>query len=214
MNITIFSEVKPNPKHSEKMNEAFKATHGEEIDVTDEAVLVDIVQNFAYSCSVFKGKRCNKNFKYADFIALDIDQDQTIRGVCKVLGRLGLLAYIGTTTSHQQDKNGTKCDRFRVILPLESRITSATVYKSTLDYLSEYFKYDKQCKDPARFYFACSQVAKVDGSPLRAMNIKSKKKTAKKVLKPKNTQKGAISLRTKDFLENGAAQGEWHVEFL
>jgi hypothetical protein len=210
--LTIFCEVNPLPKHVDKAKEAYKATYGETVDIKNEDILADCLFNFAYSCSVFEGKRNNKNFKYADYLALDIDQGQSIRGVVKVLQQLNLLAYIGSTTSHQKDKNGHTCDRFRVILPLETRIDTEAKFRATMDYLADYFNYDPQCKDPARFYFACEEIAKIDGMPLRTMNIKPKKvqKTAKNNIF--GEKKGQLSLRTRTFLEEGS--DNWHIDYL
>jgi len=212
--ITVFSEVNPLPKHEDKAKEAVKATYGEAVNIKNEAALADCLFNFAYSCSVFEDKRNNKNFKYADYLALDIDEGQSIRGVVKVLQQLNLLAYIGSTTSHQKDKGGHTCDRFRVILPLETRIDSEVKFRATMEYLAEYFNYDPQCKDPARFYFACEEIAKVDGMPLRVMNkpVRKKISTNKPVFNLDSDKKGALSLRTKDFLDGGSEN--WHIDFL
>ena len=207
---------------SNKASEAFKATFGEVVEIENEKQLVNLLYDFAYSCSVFKGKRNNKNFKHADYIALDIDSNQTIRGVAKTLERLNLMAYIGTTTSHQKAKNGEVCDRFRVILPLESRIDSEAKYRATMEYLADFFNYDIQCKDPARFYFACNKIAKIDGMPLRVVNKMQRKKNAPKNstsvlnfntnLLKNNNEKGKISFRTQTFLDKGSEN--WHIDYL
>jgi len=119
----------------------------------------DLVKSeYNYSAGTFKdGYRNKDNYaQYADMIILDIDDGLSIDGA-KALFQ-PMTHIIATTKSHQKDKNGVKCDRFRVILPVEQ--DEGAIDLSTADYellmkeiLTRYPFCDQVCKDASRFYF-------------------------------------------------------------
>jgi len=210
--LTIYSEVLPLPSQKQKADEAKKALVGEVINIESEKMLVDLLTEFAYSPSVFTDKRCKDNFTHCDYIVLDIDEGHTIKGVVEILKSLRIQAYIGTTTNHQKEKKDVRCDRFRLIFPLESRIKDIEQFYATYEYLGQYIKFDNACKDVARFYFACKALAKVEGAPLRVRTERLIKEYKKSNVKPVEGVKGKLSKRTVEFLEVGASN--WHEEFL
>ncbi len=62
---------------------------------------------------------------------------------------------IATTKSHQKDKNGVVCDRFRVILPTNTPINlNKNEYRNLMsEVMNTYIQADKACKNISRFYF-------------------------------------------------------------
>ena len=77
---------------------------------------------------------------------------------------------IATTKSHQKDKNGIICDRFRVIIPTDTPVTlNATEYKDLMvQIMNVYEEADKACKNISRFYFGYegSEVIRLQGDKL------------------------------------------------
>lgn len=111
----------------------------------------------AYSQYDFnKGYRLGDNNQgKATMICLDFDDGMTIEQAKKKFAKIQSL--IVTTRSHQVEKSGQKCDRFRVIMPLDSPLSiPLSDYPDFLDCLSEATggEVDPSTKDLARFYFA------------------------------------------------------------
>lgn len=124
-----------------------------------------------------------------------------------------------TTKSHQKEKEtkgGTvkpPVDRFRVILFLDSPLTSDADYKATWESLNAQFPgIDKQTKDVSRFYFP-GEVVSVNVAGSLAKSAKAAPKKEQKVKENKHAAaagKGALSQATKDFLWSGKDVREWH----
>jgi len=111
-----------------------------------------------YSAGVFKdGVATDDNWLEQDLLILDIDDGLTILEALTTFK--GYKALITTTKSHQVDKNGTTCDRFRVIIPLkETLCCTKEEYKDAMKFIlgSKYPFADNKCKDPSRIYFGKS----------------------------------------------------------
>jgi hypothetical protein len=93
-------------------------------------------------------------------ICLDYDDGMTIEKAKSKFSKIQSL--IITTRSHQIDKSGQKCDRFRVILSLDTPLNIPTSeYPDFLDALNAATggKVDPSTKDLARFYFASPENA-------------------------------------------------------
>lgn len=103
------------------------------------------------------GRRKESNFLFSDWCVLDFDSGQmtlseAIRNWCDCAH------VIGTTKSHMIPKNGVTCDRFRVAIPWETRITDIKTYRYNMLKLTETYPIDSQCKDGARLFFPCTAV--------------------------------------------------------
>ena len=88
----------------------------------------------------------------ANCIFLDFDDGLSID---KAKGVFSHLCYVlATTKSHQKDKNGKVCDRFRIVIPCETNITlSKQDYKELMNDIITTYGADRACKDIARFYY-------------------------------------------------------------
>ncbi len=78
--------------------------------------------------------------------------DQACRSFCD------MIHVIGTTKSHQKEKGGITCDRFRVALKLTARITDIKAYRHTMSKVIARYPADPAPKDAARFFFPCLSV--------------------------------------------------------
>ncbi len=107
-----------------------------------------------YSSFIFKNDyRSSDNYinNMSNCIILDFDDGITIDEFKKSAN----FAYaIGTTKSHNIEKNGVICERFRVIIPTETAISlNSEDYSNMMSELFlEYTEADKACKDTARAY--------------------------------------------------------------
>lgn len=112
--------------------------------------------------AVFRdGYRKEENFLYADFLSLDFDDPKLpLEFALDCFGHYSHI--IGTTKSHRKEKNDVVCDRYRVVIPFEKRITSLDVYRANMEQvLLDHFDADPSCKDGARFYFPCVEIFSV-----------------------------------------------------
>ncbi len=111
-----------------------------------------------YSAGTFNDNFAkDENWTGQDLLILDIDDGLPIQQALEKFKEY--MAMIHTSASHQKDKKGVKCDRYRVIIPLTKR-TSCTKdeYKDTMKLLSEkvYNFIDHKCVDAARIYFGAA----------------------------------------------------------
>lgn len=133
----------------------------------------DVILKSNYSLSTFKDNYRNKdNFLKAETLALDFDSGMTLNEA--KLQFAGYKHIIATTRSHQKEKNGLKCDRFRVILNLEQTITDPEIYVSTYKALLDKFpQADKATKDPSRMFYPSTTIisTKLDGLDIKAIIV-------------------------------------------
>lgn len=103
------------------------------------------------------GRRRRSEFAGADWIALDFDFGVSLAEITDTF--CDHIHIIGTTKSHQIEKNGTPaCDRFRLWLRVLQTITSAEVYESTVRYYCRKYEADPQAVDAARLFWPCREI--------------------------------------------------------
>jgi hypothetical protein len=103
------------------------------------------------------GIRVENNFKAVLACALDFDSPVTT--LDWALETFKNHAHIiGTTKSHQKEKKGITCDRFRVVLLFSEIIKDLNLYKYNMGILTTKYDADKACKDGARFFFPCNEI--------------------------------------------------------
>lgn len=124
----------------------------------------DVILNDVWSPIVWKdGKRCRANFISADFLALDFDEqgDETLEEINHSIQDHKRI--IATTKSHQKEKNGVVCDRFRLVIPFERRIYDYDVYRHNMERAVKKWPWcDKKCFDGGRFFFPSKKILYVD----------------------------------------------------
>ena len=102
------------------------------------------------------GVRKKSNFRFADWIGLDFDEGLSLADACIKFEQY--VHIIGTTKSHQVEKGGKTCDRFRVFLKFGVRCTNREDYEATADELIKKYGADKACRDAARFFWPCKKI--------------------------------------------------------
>lgn len=125
--------------------------------------------HFMYSASTFRD--CYRNASNAEqgqtIFVLDIDNGMTLDEAKKKFG--AYKAIIATTRSHQRDKHGIVCDRFRVILQCATPIMlDEDEYGNMMDEAIAYFGADEKCRDISRMYYGNpdAEVFEMSGSKL------------------------------------------------
>ena len=131
------------------------------------------------------GRRLGENFRLAEWLALDIDHGMPLDEGIKIFERY--IHVIGTTKSHQKDKKGVTCDRFRVFIRLTDQCRSRVDYEATTRAWIKKYGADTSCTDSARMYAPCKIVVCkghgktvdiVDGAALAAAERKKAKRIA------------------------------------
>lgn len=117
--------------------------------------LGDIITNETWSAIQYKGHRRREVDSIVDteLLVLDFDDGMTLDEAIKEFKNYR--CHICTSKSHQKEKNGKVCDRFRVVLHGDVRLTIKENYKrAMLALLTRYPQADQKCKDLARIFFA------------------------------------------------------------
>ena len=100
------------------------------------------------------GKRNQLNSKTHNLICFDIDDTLELKKAIDLCSNFKSL--IVTTKSHQVDKKGLICDRFRILIPIDKDIPKEQ-FKSFYSDLSKYLTLDnaidKACNDVARYFY-------------------------------------------------------------
>lgn len=142
--------------------------HWKTVDTRSSAEFSRIITSRVWSPCIFSdGHRCIDSFVEARLLVLDFDHPgyslaQAINEWCDTIH------WIGITKSHQREKNGITCDRFRVVVPFETPITSEAAYKYNYRRIAEHYDTADPCtKDGGRLFFPCQEVVSVclDGEP-------------------------------------------------
>lgn len=115
-------------------------------------------------CIWEKGTRSKANFIYSDFLGLDIDNGLPIAEAVEMFR--DTVHIIGTTRNHQREKKGVVADRYRIIIPWESRITCRREFESSLAAIGKKIDADSSGYDAARVFWPCASiVSKIDPGP-------------------------------------------------
>jgi hypothetical protein len=125
------------------------------------ASIASTVVNFAWSpCQWFGGHRLAANFGRANLFALDFDSGElSLAQACRIFS--DCTHIIGTTKSHQLEKGGVTCDRFRVILKLEHETDDAELFAATVRFYAARWDADIKAADAARFFWPCARIVQM-----------------------------------------------------
>lgn len=106
------------------------------------------------------GRRKSQNYLFSDFAVFDFDDGRwSIDDAIAFVNKNEYAAIIGTTKSHQIPKNNNPpCDRFRLILEWEKRVSSKPEYIQNMRRIASHLPCDQQCTDAARMYQPCTEV--------------------------------------------------------
>ena len=174
--------------------------------------LINYVTKFANTPCVWRqGDRLGANFLEALWVDIDIDEGMTLAEGLKVFEPY--IHLIGTTRSHQKEKNGTVCDRYRVFLKLNGVCRSGEQYKAVLAKIVAHVGADRSCVDAARIFWPCTKIVsnKPYGRLVRLIPVPPPSQTQQRRQARaewiSERYKGKIPPFVRDYLENGCADG-------
>jgi hypothetical protein len=143
--------------------EANRVAKGWESGVVEEESAVDVAQiasMFLWSPIEWaNGVRSESGFLGCRWVVLDFDEDKPLQWAMDTYR--ACRGFIGTTKSHQKEKNGKICDRYRVAFLMQTRCTNLRAYKATLARRAEALGADKKCVDGARFFYPCTEIVQI-----------------------------------------------------
>lgn len=173
--------------------------------------LAEVICQTPWSPATFKDNhRLKSNFISTELIALDVDDGMSLDQALEIFK--GMKHVIATTRSHQKDKNGTVCDRFRVVLCLSELVSDSKRFEATARSLIDMYGSDPQCKDASRMFYECVDVVSVneDGQKVQVLDapIVETPPTRSNL---SSEQKGRLSKSTLEFLVMGAEPGQWNI---
>jgi hypothetical protein len=175
-----------------------------------------IITKYPYSLSTFKDNVRNKeNFIQCEMIGLDFDSGLTLEQAKELFGKYKHI--IAPTKSHQKEKNGIVCDRFRVILFLSEPITDNETFESTWYWVADVCpSADRACKDASRYFEPSISIysENISDDAILWKPAPPQPKPEKQPVQPTTNieTKGTLARRTLDFLLLGAPPGTRHVE--
>lgn len=171
--------------------------------------------NYSFGCFKDGYRKASNVISIAPVLCYDIDENLSIKECQNLLESWSYV--IITSKSHQKDKHGLVCDRYRLILPL-TKAPMIEDYSEFYDYVGDMLgiKHDKATKDVSRFYFPnktqvsyinrTNRDTKLDTDLLRTMFLEHQKReleTAKQNLHSiKITVEGNIDALVRWFKEN------------
>ena len=181
--------------------------------------LVERAAEVPITPSVLKnGKRGAANFIETKLIVLDIDSAMSLDQALKILENSGYKYAIYTSYSHSVSGK----DKFHVIIPIDRIITTIDEYKATYRHASQTLFNsinDDQTCSPANLFFNSNPKTKKtyineQGIDYPKQMPQKHQPTVPTVTTGKSSKLAKLSRRTRDFLLQGATEGEWHKEFI
>ncbi|NQY01049.1 MAG: hypothetical protein HRT70_07970 [Flavobacteriaceae bacterium] len=126
--------------------------------------VADVIVAKVWSPSIFKnGTRNKESFLCSNWCVLDFDEGMTLNDALNTF--CDTQHIIGTTKSHQTEKNGLICDRFRVCIPWEKQIIDAEHYQQNIERMIIHYDTDTSCSDPARLFYPCTAIISINDDP-------------------------------------------------
>jgi len=131
---------------------------GFEMLPTRWSIIPQYICKYVWSPSTYSGgHRKQSNHISTHVIGLDFD-DPTYSVIDAKRKWRDNIHIIGLTKSHQTEKRGVTCDRFRVLLLAENIMTDIYTVKTTLAAAAAGTPADSACFDAARFFWPCQEI--------------------------------------------------------
>lgn len=113
------------------------------------------------ACKLKNNYRADNNFDGSvDVLIIDIDEDCTIEQAKVLFKRYEF--FIITSKSHQKEKNGIVCDRFRIFFKLDKTINIRQEMEEIYSlFIDKYPFVDTSCRNVSRFFYSSPFEAEV-----------------------------------------------------
>ena len=137
-------------------------------DVKEESLehLSGIIATSVWSPIIWTGgMRAKKNFKSAEYLALDFDDGKwDLKAAKKWCKENEYTCIIGTSKSHRKEKTTASghtqpaVDRFRLVVPFEKPLTDRQLYEYNMRRIMRNIPCDPSCKHGGRFFYPCKEI--------------------------------------------------------
>lgn len=174
-----------------------------------------IISTNSWAPGVFKERRrLIANLSKLDLLVLDVDSGCTVEAARETFATYRHI--IATSRNHQKEKNGVKCDRFRVVLFLGETITDDLTFKATWGRAKKLWPFiDDACKDSSRFFYASPDVLSINrtGQTFEVNSPALPAPVTPRAVVPSDgtSPKGDLWKATLKFFLEGAEPGTRHV---
>lgn len=150
------------------------------------------------------GRRLQEKFLFSTACVLDFDDGKwALADAENFVRSFHFRAIIGTTKSHQIEKNGAVCDRFRIVIPWTKPCDNVWAHRQNMEKIFSSMPVDKACKDGARSYRPFTAIHAVfDGKTLNWDKFKERKQ------EPVYYIRGSVPKWILEVLTNGAPDGQ------
>jgi hypothetical protein len=183
------------------------------VEPINQLALANYIKASPWAPGIFEdGLRANKNLQSIDLLVLDIDEGCTLDEAREYFKNYWHI--IATTKSHQKEKNGITCDRFRVLLKLIWPAEDDEEFKGFWFAAKAKWPFiDDACKDSARFFYPCVDVISMEDGPAfidyedAAFNEMDADVIERTTVVGK---RGKLARSTLEFVAEGAPDGTWH----
>lgn len=194
-------------------------------EITDELTydtiydLAAIISDKSWAPGIFSTrKRTISNLARIELLVLDVDDGCTL---VEALEHFKDFKHIiATSRSHQKEKNGVVCDRFRVVLFLDSQLDKDQDFKATWDTAHKRWPFiDRACKDSSRFFYPSPEIISIHdnrqeyATSVATMAAKTESNNGIASIEHLGT-KGELWKSTLAFLLEGAPAGQRHNELI
>lgn len=170
-----------------------------------------VKSGYCYSACSFKDDyRKDDNYTGNEYVLiLDIDSDCTIDQAKEIFKQYNF--FIITTKSHNKEKNGVVCDRFRIFIELDEIINCSIKRESFINNIMTRYPFcDSSCRNRSRFFYSSPNDAIVISNKGNKMKVISSKIDFKAPIK----QKQAISnTNTRGVYKLNELSGLWINEY-
>lgn len=191
-----------------------------ECEYDDVYGLASIITSESWAPGRFNNLRRNiPNFTICQLLVLDVDEGCSIETAKDLFKEYKHI--IATSRSHGTEKNGVVCDRFRVVLFLDSTITNDRDFKATWATAFRRWPFiDQACKDSSRFFYPSPEIVSINEAG-REYNV-SIAVDPPPQLEPRkigtdvigSSTKGDLWKSTLEFLLEGAPPGQRHTRLV
>ncbi|MGK7957457.1 MAG: PriCT-2 domain-containing protein [Crocosphaera sp.] len=152
--------------------------------LTLEGLAEVVKQGYAVSFSTYKdNKRSKANFIESQLIGVDIDAPElSLQDALKLPFVQKYCKFIYTTASHQKEKNGVICDRYRLVFQISQPLTDIGEVEQLIRLVCESVGgYDKSALDASRFWAGNNkaEIHWLNGADLPLSLIEEAQKKAK-----------------------------------
>lgn len=153
------------------------------------------------------GTRKVDNFNFSDFLVVDVDNDSRLSLQAAMEKYARFKHIIGTTKSHQRLKGEIVSDRYRIFLPIERRISTATDYRALNAVEAAKCGGDLQSANASQHFMPLTRIVSIQDVG-RSVPYELVKITRRKELPSQSPMSKFVPNYIKSWLEGYVADGE------